>query len=257
MEKVVESSSLVASPVFDSHGVMYYCSPTTGDVLLGNGEIVLNTKGSPNSMIFGVDGSLIVCDMARQSLQLEILAKDYNDKEFVGPHSLAIDSQGTIYFTDSGPLGETSLENPKGSVYCLHNDGVLTHLAYECLCYPSGVAVSPLNEDVIYVAETMKNRILRFVMVNGAFYSSVFCQFSGSLGPISICCDDRGNLYVGVYEFKEFSKEGRILVITPGGNIAKEIIFDSGPEINSLYFKNGYLFVCENNAVYQFNVDEN
>jgi len=35
-------------------------------------------------------------------------------------------------------------------------------LAHNCLSFPSGIALSK-NEKVIYVSETAKNRILRFV----------------------------------------------------------------------------------------------
>src|SRR4051794_34602060 len=32
-----------------------------------------------------------------------------------GPNSLIFDSNGTLYFTDSGPMGETTIQSPKGS----------------------------------------------------------------------------------------------------------------------------------------------
>lgn len=36
-------------------------------------------------------------------------------------------------------------------------------LAYNCLSYPSGLAMSN-SEKILYVSETAKNRILRFVL---------------------------------------------------------------------------------------------
>jgi len=41
-------------------------------------------------------------------------------------------SQGNLFFTDSGPMGETSLEKPKGSVFCVEvADQLLKPLALE------------------------------------------------------------------------------------------------------------------------------
>ena len=57
---------------------------------------------------------------------------------------MAVDSKGTVYFTDSGPFGGSTLASPKGSVFCISPDGrLLQPLALSCLAHPSGVAVSP------------------------------------------------------------------------------------------------------------------
>lgn len=65
------------------------------------------------------------------------------------------DSQGSVFFTDSGPFGETGLANPTGSVFCVVDNPkgssepgqdagkVLQPIAYECLANPSGLALSP------------------------------------------------------------------------------------------------------------------
>ena len=119
--------------------------------------------------------------------EFDILVGDYEGKPFCGPNSLAFDGEGNLFFTDSGPMGETSLVSPKGSVFCVEvADQLLKPLALECLAHPSGVAVSP-DGKIVYVAETMANRILRFVKQNnGVFLSSVFYQFSGGFGPTAL-----------------------------------------------------------------------
>jgi len=44
--------------------------------------------------------------------------KDYEATPFLGPHSLVYSNfLNCLYFTDSGPFGETGIENPKGSVF--------------------------------------------------------------------------------------------------------------------------------------------
>lgn len=80
---------------------------------------------------------------------------------------------------------------------------ILRPLALECLAHPSGIAVSP-SGNVIFVAETMTNRILRFVQrPAGVFHMSVFCQLSGGLGPSALAFDSSLEvLYVAMYDFK-------------------------------------------------------
>lgn len=109
-----------------------------------------------------------------------------------------MDSKGTVYFTDSGPFGGTSLASPKGSVFCISPDGrLLQPLALSCLAHPAGLALSPDERTVraaknvcgywyimsalwvqqVYVCETMANRVLRFVQKpTGVYHFSVFHQ---------------------------------------------------------------------------------
>jgi hypothetical protein len=61
---------------------------------------------------------------------------DYEGKPFCGPNSLAFDRAGNLFFTDSGPLGETSLEKPRGSVFCVEvADQLLKPLAFQVLAH--------------------------------------------------------------------------------------------------------------------------
>ncbi|EFC39073.1 predicted protein [Naegleria gruberi] len=274
MEKIIEiKGAVISSPIFDTQGGLCFSSINTGDVYLvpqgGESDQTIhltNTKGSPTGVAFNyVDGSILVADSANQAIlkvnpennnQVQIIRGDFRGKPFIGPNNVIVDSKGMMYFSDSGPLGETSIENPKGSVYCLSTDGkILKSLAYECLAYPSGLAFSPHSEDVIYVAETMKNRILRFTHINGAFYCSVFQQLSGGFGPTGICVDDEGNIYVAMYEFKQVSTEGRILVLSEAGVLKKEIILENISEITGITYKRGFLYITEGNSVYKYELD--
>jgi len=64
----------------------------------------------------------------------------------IGPNSIVLSEElNSLFFTDSGPFGETSLENPKGSVYIIDlEELIIKPLALNCLAYPSGLA---LTED--------------------------------------------------------------------------------------------------------------
>jgi len=125
---------------------------------------------------------------------------------FQGPNSVAFDNNGTLYFTDGGAMGETTLEKPKGSVFYIsgpESAQILRPLALNCLAHPCGIAVSKRGEAV-YVAEMMRNRVLRFSQRPvGVYHLSVFCQMSGGMGPSCLALDERtGVLYVGQYDFK-------------------------------------------------------
>lgn len=109
-----------------------------------------------------------------------------------------------IFFSDSGPWGETSIQEPKGSVYMIDCDpGNITPLAYSCLAHPAGLCVSK-DERFVFVCETGRNRLLRFLPSDRfKFKMTVFYQFSGRYGPSDITSHpESGNLYVSLFEFK-------------------------------------------------------
>lgn len=45
------------------------------------------------------------------------------------------------------------------------DDSIIRPLALNCLAYPSGLALSE-DEKILYVCETCKNRVLRFVLTS-------------------------------------------------------------------------------------------
>lgn len=99
------------------------------------------------------------------------------------------EKNNSLFFTDSGPLGETNLENPTGSVYAIDLAvSMLKPIIYGKLAHPCGLALAP-NENILYVAETLMNRVLRVVIhSSGVYHTSVFHQFSGRLGPTALAC---------------------------------------------------------------------
>jgi sugar lactone lactonase YvrE len=80
-----------------------------------------------------------------------------------------------LFFTDSGPLGETSLESPNGSIFAIDlSVSMLKPVIFSKLAHPCGLALNP-QENCLFVAETLKNRILRIVIhSSGVYHTSVF-----------------------------------------------------------------------------------
>lgn len=172
------------------------------------------------------------------------------------------EKNNTLFFTDSGPMGETSLENPTGSVFAIDlSVSMLKPVIYNKLAYPSGLALSP-EENVLYVAETYANRILRIVChASGVYHTSVFHQFSGRLGPTSIALHPQtGKLYVARYDFLDCSKLGIVSILSDEGELESELVLPDHPEITGLYFSKVqddilYATECTTNSLLKIQVN--
>ena len=143
-----------------------------------------------------------------------------------------------LFFTDSGPLGESSLETPCGSIFAIDlSVSMLKPVIFGKLAHPCGVALSP-NENALFVCETLKNRVLRVVIhSSGVYHTPVFHQFSGRLGPTAIAVSPQGQLYVARYDFSECSKNGIISILnSETGACESELSVQDASEITGLFF---------------------
>ena len=147
------------------------------------------------------------------------------------------EKNNSLFFTDSGPLGESSIENPTGSIFAIDlGVSMLKPIIYGKLAHPSGVALSP-SENVLYVAETLANRIIRIVIhSSGVYHTSVFHQFSGRLGPTALAVSSSGQIYVARYDFSEVCKNGIISVLSETGELDEELLVNDCSEITGLFF---------------------
>lgn len=268
---VSNQGSGLTSPTFDKRGRLLVASSNSGEVHLCVSEggstalqTIFNTSGSPSSLCVDVEGAVFVCDAAHQAVfragddgQLSEFVKEYEAKQFKGPSAVLLDSLGNMFFADSGPLGETTLHSPKGSVFLIAADGqLLQPLVLEALAHPCALALS-LDERCVYVAEMMQNRLLRLVQrPTGVYHCSVFYQFSGYMGPSGIARDPKGNLYVTRFDAASPSgpKPGCIAVISPEGKLLQEITTPA-PELTGITIdpEHKALFVTESstNSIYR------
>lgn len=273
MEKVSEIGNGIQGPSFASPSRLYFCSRGSGDLYkirlpdedsasgkgkFGEPEVILNTNGSPSNLAFDSSGVLYVADFSHRALlsidddgnSLSCFVKDYEGKGFQGPNSVVFDGHGTLFFTDSGPFGSTNLARPKGSVFSVTCDGeLLQPLAHETLAHPSGLCLSP-DQNILYVAETMNNRILRFVQKpTSVWHYSVFYQFSGGLGPTALATDPNGMIYVARFDFVGTcsQRQGLVSILSPDGRLSSELPVPAGPEISGLTFSPSakYLYLTE------------
>lgn len=249
----------VTSPTFGPSGDLFTIS-SSGDIYRYAGNVDLDndfaveqwgsSSGQPLGLEFDNQGVAFVCDAAHQAIfrisrvegegglprhEIEPYVKEYEQAQFIGPNSLCLSrSTGMLYFTDSGPFGETSLQNPRGSVFAISpSTGLLIPLCLNTFAHPCGLALSP-DERNIYVAETAMNRILRFSQSPPqVFHCSVFHQLAGRFGPTALAVSSSGDIYVAHFDFAENTENGRIVVLDANGEITSYISVP-GPEITGL-----------------------
>ena len=153
------------------------------------------------------------------------MIKDFDGKPLKGPNSMVLsDKNNCLFFTDSGPLGETSIESPTGSLFAIDlSVSMLKPIIDSKLAHPCGLALS-IDENMIFVAETGMNRILRVVChSSGVYHTSVFHQFSGRFGPSALAMHPDGRLFAARFDFTESSKHGLISVLNPDGVVEEEL----------------------------------
>ncbi len=165
---------------------------------------------------------------------------------------MVFDGAGALYFTDSGPEGDTGLHNPLGSVFVM-SARVLRPIALRCLANPTGIALSP-NDAALFVAEAAQNRVLRYTQKPpGVWHGAVFHQFSGRLGPSALVVDRvREFLYVARPEALD-GAGGRaapslVAVLSLEGKLLKEFAVPGvGPDVTSMALSpdGKELVVCE------------
>ncbi len=151
-------------------------------------------------------------------------------------------NENHIYFTDSGRFEHNQLYPNQGSVFMIDLETkVVKPLLSDCLSYPVDIIYDYINK-VIYVAEMLSNRVVRIKQNSaGVYFSSVFFQFSGRIGPRALAIDELGNLYCARFEYQDteiidssYTVDGLITVIDCNGNVKGEITIPKGPEIISL-----------------------
>jgi len=272
IQVVAAHDTPVTSPIFSPNGELMTIS-TTGEIFRYVGvnsadgvqvESWGNSSGQPYGLAMDQQ-SAYVCDAAHQAIfriartegddgiprqEVEPYVREYEGQALLGPNSLAISKEtGMVFFTDSGPLGETNIEKPKGSVFAIQaSTQLLIPLTLNALAHPCGIALSN-DGNCLYVAETCKNRVLRYARrPTNVWHVSVFHQLSGRFGPTALCCAQNGDVYIAHYDFDfgDNSENGRILVVDAEGEVTL-IMSVPGPEITGMCLTpdEAYLIITE------------
>lgn len=178
------------------------------------GRLYVSLLGS-NGLAIDREGRLVLCTHGDRALvRIEkdggrtVLADRFEGKRLNGPNDLAVASDGAIYFTDLGVLGDKELPP---SVY-RWKDGALRLLASGVQGgAANGIALSP-DERHLYVAAARK--VVRYDIGpdGGVSNETVFVDMSRATergGPDGIKVDRAGNLW--------FGGPGGLWIVSPTG----------------------------------------
>lgn len=156
-EKILEINSPLYSPI-EVDDTLLICSYNGEIIKYAEGQLKLLTKinGQVRSIAYDAPKSTYyIADLLRQSI-IALNSNDFTEAELVneyegvsleGPHSIILSNKtGNVFFTDSGPFGETSIPNNKGSVFMIDmQQQSIRPIILRCLSSPSGLAFS--NSD--------------------------------------------------------------------------------------------------------------
>lgn len=244
-------------PTFDRNGNLLIVNVDTGDISKispeGRVTTLFNTGGAPNGAKFHPNGDLYIADRKKGIVavspagEMRVIVDHDQGQPLNGPNDLSFDFQGNLYFTD--PHG-SSAENPHGRVYRVSPGGDMACLV-SGLAFPNGLALSR-DEKYLFVADTRKNRILRYVL-DPPIRSYLFSQLSGGWGPDGMAFDLAGNLYVAQYG------GGVVIILNPRGEIVERItiggLFPTNVAFGGPDRKTLYVTEVETGSVYRFGTD--
>lgn len=215
--------SFLEGPSFDRAGNLWCVDMAWGRIFrvspAGEFTLAAEYEGHPNGLRIHRDGCIFIADREHGLMLLEPGSRDVRPllqgpagKTFLGLNDLVFAQNGDLYFTDQG---ETGLENPAGSVYCLRAGGTLDHVVGN-LPGPNGLALNA-DDSALYLNVSRANAVWTVPLGRGGKVKrmSVFLQLSGSSGgPDGIAVDGEGNLAVahsGMGSVWLFSKTGEPL----------------------------------------------
>ena len=280
-EKVCEfkTTGYLYSPREDPSGLLHIIS-STGEVFQFNdttSEQIMSLNGQPSGICFDSNGYVYVADLQAgaiffkapsqnetNSIIEHIISKEYDNKPFKGPTSIAFNKEdNVIYFADSGVFENSTLAPFDCCLYSIDLDTRVLRLVLNNLSFVSDVCYDSVNE-CIYVAETFMNRVIRLKQnEDGVFNASVFYQFSGRVGPSALAIDENGCVFIARYEYSnsevdiDTEADGLISVVTKNGVYIGELSLPKLPEITGLYIspkKRENLYVTVKNSTGVFKV---
>jgi gluconolactonase len=164
--------------------------------------------GVPNGICIDRDGNCIIANIGNGEVQRlspagthTVLMTEADGKLMPTPNFPFMDSRERLWVSNStsNPNADKALKKPVPDGSMVLIAGGKPHIVAEGICFANGVALDSA-EDFLYVAETMKRRILRYPirpdssLGEGEIYGPEFLGLRGF--PDGIAFDEAGNLWV-------------------------------------------------------------
>jgi len=194
--------------------------------------------GMPNGICRDHQGNCIVANIGNGEVQSlsadghhEVLLTEAGGKRISTPNFPAVDSKKRLWVSNSTYRQnlDEALQKPAadGSIVLVENG--VTRIVAEEIYFTNGLATDEA-EKFLYVAETMKRRILRFQIDAGGSLSGREVYGPGFLGklgfPDGIAFDEAGNLWItfplrNAIGYLSTDRELEIFLEDPEGRVLK------------------------------------
>ena len=163
--------------------------------------------GTPNGICMDRGGNCIIANIGNGEVQSaspdghhEVLLTEADGKRISTPNFPLVDSKKRLWVSNSTYRQnlEEALQKPAPDGCIVLSDNGVARIVAEEIYFANGLAMDE-KEKFLYVAETMKRRILRFKIGEDGSLTGreVYGPFLGKLGfPDGIAFDEAGNLWV-------------------------------------------------------------
>jgi gluconolactonase len=160
-----------------------------------------STGGLCLGITLDCEENIYICNAGRRALlkvarrgEVMTLVESVNGKPLVNPNFSVFDSDGNLYFSDSGGWKQAN-----GAIYRWRRDGRAEMFSPGPYHFANGLALDAAGR-YLYVVESNLDRVLRIEILSGGAAGSaeVFAEGLARV-PDGLAIDARGNLYVTTY----------------------------------------------------------
>ncbi|HEX5481576.1 MAG TPA: SMP-30/gluconolactonase/LRE family protein [Terriglobia bacterium] len=164
-------------------------------------EIIATTGGFCLGVTLDAEENIIVCDLGRREVlritqegEISVLATSASGRELRSPNFSVLDTEGNLYFSDSGEWKQAS-----GLIYRVSSAGSVDVFSPGPFHFANGMALDAAGR-FLYVVESNLDRVLRIEILPGGKPGTpeVFAEGLTRV-PDGLAFDAAQNLYVTTY----------------------------------------------------------